>query len=547
MKWNKSVRAELRGFRRRDPSDPPDVWAPVDAADAWATLRANPAWTLDARVHREALESIVAQCALPAPPPFDERIELLRAGWLLGGRVDSVDQRDWQAQAPERALARFWLATGGVAATLRLLLANADFATTRSTARNASGAVLTRSMIFHAPDPVHPSVGDGAWSPDRYGFRPSFDPVYQWGGPSTVALWTGVRCAMATLTDDAFRAATEEARAVRATLRPDDHWAHAAIAFAFARDPSHARELLARLADGPRCSNGRPSHYPGGVVMNLLTLAAPDIATAAVLLPHCDAVELAFDLVEAFGDDAGPALEAALVHNHVTVSSPAPRKANEKRLAAALKMLGRAVSAETLAAAEEAARPVLRATRPAVNPLGGDRYAVTLTAEAMPSLAECAAILEGTRRDDGLPWEDLALFAEAAAKPGAREFWVVKPKGHLMVRGAVIVWAEAQGFRPATLREALAFHHAVPDALDARGYAVLGSWAMRFRDACEAPRFERHKKIGPRVETLRVASTEGERVGDACGVFGVDWRYRPVGATVDEALEEGLRFLLVRA
>lgn len=544
MKWNKTARAELHGVRRRDATDPPGAWEPIDAAKAWSELRDRPTWTLDAHFLRDEMEAVVAQCASPTPPAFEASRELCRAAWLLCGQEVSTDNASWEAQAAERALARLWLATGGVAATLRLLLSEASFATTVSSVRDASGAVTTKALIIRTPS--HEDDSNNMWATARYRFRPPSSETYLWCGASAMALWVGVRCAMNTLADDAFRAASDEARAVRATLDADDHWGRAAIAFAFSRDPSHAAEELARIAARARCSNGHPSRVPAGAAMHLLVIAAPDLESARFLLPFCDVAEIAFDLVESFGGAVIPTIEDALGDALVSSQAAWIRKSKVKRFQGVFKVLELDASLEEIEAKARAKRAVPLPPKPEARKLDAERYAVKPAAGGLPPLSSVDAILPGTTYSDAYPWETDAALVEAESQSGEREFWLAKVKLAPLTPSAVRAWADAKGYRPATLREALAFQLAVPEALDAKGYIALGATNVHLPDLRCAPRFELHKAVGARMQTENVSTLKSVTEGDQCGVIGVDWRYRPIEPEVEVAFGAGPRFLFVK-
>lgn len=79
---------------------------------------------------------------------------------------------------------------------------------------------------------------------------------------------------------------------------------------------------------------------------------------------------------------------------------------------------------------------------------------------------------------DGRPWENHESCKGVDETPGIREF-LLKHFGKAMTSEHVLAWAEANGYRAATLKEILAFVAAHPDLQRQFWIVALGSSALR--------------------------------------------------------------------
>lgn len=125
-------------------------------------------------------------------------------------------------------------------------------------------------------------------------------------------------------------------------------------------------------------------------------------------------------------------------------------------------------------------KPALQTGSPYRGGLPADHYTAEVT-EAIPAFAElkrrfpgfCSELWDATRYD--LKTDRSCLDVE---ETGAKVFWL-RNYGKPMTADNVIVSAEREGYRPATLREALAFVAANQDTQLTGWTVVLGSFALR--------------------------------------------------------------------
>jgi hypothetical protein len=318
IQWSADTRNRLHGFRTSDTNDPKD--ACLDASVAWAYLRAVDGGCESDAKEEPAFGRLMKQFGEEAPPAFDQELELRRAACVLG-LLPERHWRTWEGWAPERALVSLWVIQGGVEATLGVLLQAGDF--WAETSATESGGVRDASVkLVSAPDPD--------LKPVAYSLRPNLSGM---GGALHVVsrgCWSALRCHLGAQSDSDFAAANKVAHALRKKLAEGDHWGRAAIAFAFSRDPSHALGEIGRK---------------NTVAPELLLVAAPSADAAASIVKACLAgdgcliSDVAFDLVESFGEGAGPILSDALALQKKAKIPASERKWNTAPLEQALTLI----------------------------------------------------------------------------------------------------------------------------------------------------------------------------------------------------------------
>lgn len=98
-------------------------------------------------------------------------------------------------------------------------------------------------------------------------------------------------------------------------------------------------------------------------------------------------------------------------------------------------------------------------TAMAAEAMKDDHYVVAASPAALPGHTELVRRFPGgiERLPLGIEWKIDECCKADAAIGTSKEFWVADPpiRGYGRTNGAIIVWAAEQGWRPATLREAV--------------------------------------------------------------------------------------------
>lgn len=316
LKWSSGVRAGLHRFATEHASNPPDAMTLMTPAAGWELVRSFAQTALvDARGELAPhLPKLKAALASATPPAFDPSLELMRAAVLVGTAPSARDWRhDWAAWAPERALMAVWL-QAGVKPVLDVLVSEGTFwLETASVWQDG----VDKKMVVLRDEP-------SSFQPDapQFSLRETFSEL-QYG------LWLALRRHVDALDDATFSAANQAAHALRKGRK--DSFTRAAVAYAFARDPSHALEEV----------KGSHADTDAALVM----LACPTLADAkplerAVLSPTYSVGEFAGDLLEKFGAEATGLIDRAIAQVEARKTTTQMKKASLRPLVAARKVVG---------------------------------------------------------------------------------------------------------------------------------------------------------------------------------------------------------------
>jgi hypothetical protein len=321
--WTVATRKKLHAFVHRHDADPVDACTVLPQPEAWqrlveqATAVAKPCASLEAIVRQAASELKAA-----TPPAFDAEVELVRAALVLPLAVGS-SWSEWDEWATERLLIQDWVARGGMRAALELLFVRPGFFWIE-TIGNDDGENKWLEVALQDQSP-------SCFAEEQ----PPFDLADN--NPRQHGLASALRCLVDTLSDADFVAANEAAHDVRTALPKTAHWKRAAIAFAFARDPRHARDELAVAW---------PSDINLSEAACLVLLASPSVADADAILSQCllfgaaTFTRVAYDVVERFGAGAKPILETAVGAAKAAKIPAAQRKYRLAPIEGALGLIG---------------------------------------------------------------------------------------------------------------------------------------------------------------------------------------------------------------
>ncbi len=317
--WSARTRAELHVFGAPHQADPEGAHALIEPGAAWELLRTSAA---AARIRGSgrlaaSVARLETEIASPLAPAFDPSFELVRAACVAGTAGSAREWTEWAGWAPERALMSLW-SRGSMPEILELLLGTSDFWIATGSVWEGGKDILTLELR-DAPSPYD--------SPDA----PTFRLRDTFAAPR-FGLWFALRRHVDALDEAGFATANAAARARRESLPERDSFARAAIAYAFARDPEHAR-----------AEARSPEHW--GTEATLVLLALPSFAEAGQLAERVvsegySVGELACDLVARFGSEVAPVLDRAIAAQHARKTTVAMRKAALAPLEAARAILG---------------------------------------------------------------------------------------------------------------------------------------------------------------------------------------------------------------
>lgn len=322
LKWTAATRKQVHYFRSTHKTDPDGAHALPAPEDAWSALRAI---VTAGRVKSSGdLESAVSRAtrefSQEEPPAFDRAFELYRYAIVSGLCPTDRAWEDFAAWAPERATLALW-SRGTMKHVLEALTEPAPFwRATSSEWTPAASIPIVELRDTPANDCVPP--------------EPSYHPRDSFSIEAR-GLWAALKMWVDAQSDDEFARNNEVAHAVRRGLdkaNPD----RGNVALAFARDPSHARE---------ECARAWSSELDESAMAIPLILASPTVADAKGPLDYCASLvfgvlsPFAFDLVEAFGSDAAPALQSAIERLDQRKMNASLKKSLQSPLKAALKLV----------------------------------------------------------------------------------------------------------------------------------------------------------------------------------------------------------------
>ncbi len=242
VKWTRTHRKKLHGFRAPHKSDPKDV--AVSGDDAWSAMvasgrvaKVNP--YIDAIGEDEQSAAVIASIWAeldsgvrperldPARECHRVIVTCLEDLTLASG--DYARFQKWEAWAPYRLLVSFWMSFG-VETAVEILAAPIPY----SSGGRSSSTRKSVNLTTLAPDA--PGVTHGS----------SF--------MQHEPLWWALRCLLSTLSDADFAAALQEAAPHYERLKSSEEVNAKSnltfLAFAFSRDGAWLRELAQRAAGG---------------------------------------------------------------------------------------------------------------------------------------------------------------------------------------------------------------------------------------------------------------------------------------------------------